>query len=170
MGPILDLTVLTCGLNLELLLRVHASDRSRLKSMKPTDLLQDTIELETAWIEEPAIYNYFLKLNQGDFIGVAQLFAEQGCLRAPFQGEICGRQAIYDYLQEEGRGMTAMPKSGAIELLQNGAMQHQLVGQVRTALFTVNVAWTIELDSAKEITSVTVKLLAELKELLGFRR
>jgi hypothetical protein len=138
--------------------------------MKPADLLQNTANLETAWLQEPVISDYFLKLNQGDFMGVAQLFAEQGCLCAPFQGEICGREAIYDYLQAEGKGMTAVPKSGSIEPLQNGGTEHQVVGQVRTALFTVNVAWTIELNAAKEIVSVTIKLLAELKELLGLRR
>jgi hypothetical protein len=136
--------------------------------MKPANLL--TITPETDWIHEPVISDYFLKLNQGDFIGVAHLFADQGCLCAPFQSGICGRDAIYDYLQAEGKGMTAVPKSGSIELLPNGGTEHHLVGQVRTRLFTVNVAWTIELNSAKEITSVTVKLLAELKELLGLRR
>jgi hypothetical protein len=138
--------------------------------MKPANLLQDTTNPETAWIHEPVISNYFLKLNQGDFTGVAQLFAERGRLFAPFQSEICGRQGIYDYLQAEGQGMTAVPKSGSIELLPNGGTEHHLVGQVRTRLFTVNVAWTIELNPVKEITSVTVKLLAELKELLELCR
>jgi hypothetical protein len=138
--------------------------------MKPADLLQDKISPETDWIQEPAISNYFLKLNQGDFNGVAQLFAEQGCLYAPFEGEICGREAIYDYLQAEGQGITAVPKSGLIKPLQNGSTEHQLAGQVRTHLFTVNVAWTIELNSGKEITSIRVKLMADLKELLGLRR
>jgi hypothetical protein len=138
--------------------------------MKPANLHPDTTDLETAWIHEPVISNYFLKLNQGDFIGVAQLFADEGCLCAPFQNEICGQEAICDYLQAEGLGMTAVPKSGSIELLPNGGTEHQLAGQVRTRLFAVNVAWTIKLNSAKQITSVTVKLLAELQELLGFRR
>jgi hypothetical protein len=138
--------------------------------MKPADLLQATTNPEMAWLQEPAISNYFLKLNQGDFIGVAQLFTEQGSLCAPFQSEICGREAIYNYLQAEGKGMIAVPKSGSMEPLQNGGIAHQVVGQVRTSLFTVNVAWTIELNSAKEIVSVTVKLLAEFKELLGLRR
>jgi hypothetical protein len=146
------------------------SDRPHPNPMKPADLLQDTINPAMDWIQEPVISNYFLKLNQGDFIGVAQLFADQGCLCAPFQNKICGQEAIYDYLKAEGLRMTAVPKSGSIEPLPNGGTQHQLAGQVRTSLFTVNVAWTIELNPAKEITSATVKLMAELQELLGFRR
>ncbi|NJM47602.1 MAG: nuclear transport factor 2 family protein [Alkalinema sp. RU_4_3] len=138
--------------------------------MNPPNFHLETTDLETAWIHEPVISNYFLKLNQGDFSAVAQLFADQGCLCPPFQAEICGRQAIYDYLLAEGQGMTAIPKSGSIELLQDGGTTHQLAGQARTALFTVNVAWRIDLNPAKQITSVTVKLLAELPELLGFRR
>jgi hypothetical protein len=138
--------------------------------MKPAILHQNTTDFETDWIHEPVIKNYFLKLNQGDFIGVAQLFADHGCLCAPFQREICGQEAIYDYLQVEGPGMTAVPKSGSIELLQTGGTEHQLAGLVHTRLFTVNVAWTIELNAAKEIISVTVRLLAELKDLIGLHR
>jgi hypothetical protein len=147
------------------------SDRApRQIPMEPANLLQDATNPETAWTQEPVVSDYFLKLNQGDFSSVAQLFAEQGCMCAPFQSEICGREAIYDYLCAEGQGMIAIPKSGTIEPLQNDGTKHQLAGQVRTPLFTINVAWTIELNSAKEITSVTIKLLAELQELLGLRR
>jgi hypothetical protein len=138
--------------------------------MKPANLHPDPTDLETAWIHEPVISNYFLKLNQADFVAVAQLFADEGCLCAPFQNEICGPDAIYDYLQAEGLRMTAVPESGSIELLPDGGTEYQLAGQVRTHLFSVNVAWSIKLNSAKEITFVTVKLMAELQELLGFRR
>ena len=43
-------------------------------------------------------------------------------------------------------------------------------GQVQTSLFKVNVAWKFILNSAKEIVSVKVKLLASLAELVKLRR
>jgi hypothetical protein len=128
------------------------------------------IDTKPTWTQEPVIQDYFVKLNQGNFTGVSQLFAEQGCLDAPFQNRICGRQAIYDYLQIESRRMTAIPNRGAIELQSDGSSKHRLTGQVRMPMFTVNVGWTIELNATKKITSVSVKLLAELQELLGLRR
>jgi hypothetical protein len=131
--------------------------------------MQNMIDVRTAWTQEPVVQAYFLKLNQGNFTGVSQLFAERGSLDAPFQSRIYGRQAIYDYLQVEARKMMAVPQDGAIELQSDGSSKHRLTGQVQMPLFTINVSWTIELNPTKEITSVSVKLLAELPELLGLR-
>ena len=39
-------------------------------------------------------------------------------------------------------------------------------GWVRTPMFKVNVAWTISLNEAEEIERVSIKLLADLKDLL----
>ncbi len=128
------------------------------------------IDVKPMWTQEPIIHDYFAELNQGNFTGVSQLFAEQGCLDAPFQNRICGRQAIYDYLQVEARRMIAIPESGTVESRSDGSSKHRLSGQVCMPMFTVNVGWTIELNATKEITSVSVKLLAELQERLGLRR
>jgi hypothetical protein len=127
------------------------------------------IDMKMAWIQEPIVYDYFLKLNQGDFSGVCQLFTAQGCLHAPFKSAICGRTAIYEYLQTEAREVTAVPQSGSVEARPDGGSRYQLKGQVHTPVFTVNVGWTIDLDATKAIVSVTVTLLAELQELLGLR-
>jgi hypothetical protein len=131
--------------------------------------MQNATDVRTTWTQEPVIQDYFAKLNQGNFTGVSQLFAERGSLDAPFQSRICGREAIDDYLQVEARKMTAIPQHGAIEWQPDGSSKHQLIGQVRMAVFTVNVGWTIELNADKEITSVSIKLLAELQELLRMR-
>jgi hypothetical protein len=127
------------------------------------------IDIKMAWIQEPVVYDYFLKLNQGDFSGVCRLFTEQGCLHAPFKSGICGRKAIYAYLQSEAREMTAVPQSDSVELRSDGSSKYYLKGQVHTQLFAANVGWTIELNATKEIVSVTVTLLAELRELFGLR-
>lgn len=131
---------------------------------------KNMVDIKNIWIQEPVIYDYFLKFNQGDFQGVSHLFEKYGSLDAPFQHRLYGRTAIYDYLQKEAKGMKALPQSGTIETLTQESIQYQLQGQVQTSLFTINVSWTIELNKFKEITSVTVKLLAELHELFNLRQ
>ncbi len=41
-------------------------------------------------IEEPVITNYFLTINQENFLETAALFAENGELKAPFEQPITG--------------------------------------------------------------------------------
>ncbi|MGI0493761.1 nuclear transport factor 2 family protein [Alkalinema pantanalense CENA528] len=129
-----------------------------------------TIDLKITGIQEPVIYSYFNRLNQGDFQGVSELFAPDGCLYAPFESGICGREAIEQYLEAEAQGMTAFPRSGILETSPDNDPRYKLMGIVKTSFFTVNVGWTIEINPEKQITSVTVKLLAELQELLGLQR
>jgi hypothetical protein len=133
-------------------------------------LHKNTINIDPAWTQEPVIRDYFLRLNQGDFSGVSQLFSEYGCLHSPFQSKVCGRDSICNYLQAEAREMTAVLHTGSTEARSGGITEYELNGQVHTKLFTVNVSWTIELNADKEILAVTVKLLAQLQELLGFRQ
>jgi hypothetical protein len=140
-----------------------------LKSMNDLSFYSKMLDIGTTWIQEAVIYDYFLKLNQGDFSGVCQLFTEGGCLYAPLKGGICGRKAIYDYLQLEAREMIAVPQSGFVESSPDGCSKYHLRGKVQTRLFTVNVGWTIELNDKKEIVTVIVTLLAELQELFGLQ-
>lgn len=139
--------------------------------MKSSSLSPDnTIDLDIAGIQEPVVYSYFNRLNSSNFQGVSELFAPDGCLYAPFESGICGREAIEQYLEAEAQGMTALPRSGILETSPNSNPRYTLMGVVKTSFFTVNVGWTIELNSEKQIASVTVKLLAELQELLGLQR
>ena len=140
-----------------------------------------TIDLDTSLnidgIYENTIYKYFMRLNNGEFMETAQLFAEQGCLNPPFEKSIAGREAIARYLEKEAKGMNfcpergeILPKAGVSALLENSERtQYQIQGKVKTNFFTVNVSWSIELNAANEIMTVDVKLLASINELLSFR-
>ncbi|WP_373546196.1 nuclear transport factor 2 family protein [Chamaesiphon sp.] len=140
-----------------------------------------TIDLDTSLdidgIYENTIYQYFIRLNNGEFMETAQLFAEQGCLNPPFENSIAGREAIARYLEKEAKGMNFCPergetltKVGLVAPLKNSdRTQYQIQGKVKTNFFTVNVSWSIELNAAKEIMAVDVKLLASINELLSFR-
>ncbi len=140
-----------------------------------------TIDLDTSididGIYENTISKYFIRLNNGEFIETAQLFAEQGCLNPPFEKSIVGREAIARYLEKEAKGMNfcpergeILPKVGGAALLENSdRTQYQLQGKVKTNFFTVNVSWSIELNANNEIMAVDVKLLASINELLSFR-
>ena len=121
-------------------------------------------------VQEPVIYNYFQRLNAGDFVGVAQLFSPQGCLYAPFAKGVCGREAILHYLQAEAIDLKALPKSGQTQTDLDGITTYQITGQVQTNYFTVNVAWSIQLDESSAIVLIDIKLLAELQDLLGLKR
>jgi Nuclear transport factor 2 (NTF2) domain len=121
-------------------------------------------------IDEPVIDRYFSSLNAHNFEEVAQLFSLQGCLYPPFERGICGREAIYQYLQAEGGGIEAFPQSVTIQ--SHPAEQtfiYQIVGYVKTSFFTVNVSWSMQLNSTREILSVEVKLLASLEDLLKLK-
>jgi hypothetical protein len=120
-------------------------------------------------IIEPHIYEYYLRLNSSDPHGVAQLFSEDGLLQPPFEKAICGRKAIAQYLETEAKAIEAWPKLGKVESLDDGSSVYQIRGHVKTSCFTVNVGWEIQLNAAKEIKFVGVKLLAELQDLLALK-
>ncbi len=124
------------------------------------------INLES--IPEATIIQYFRTLNNSEFMTTAQLFAEQGRLNPPFDKTVQGRNEIAQYLEKEAKGMRFCPESG--EMLSSNSIetQDQIQGKVQIKLFTVNVTWLIQLNSAKEITMVEVKLLASLNDLLKF--
>ena len=140
-----------------------------------------TIDLDTSLdlegIYENTIHQYFLRLNNGEFIDTAQLFTEQGCLNPPFEKSIVGREAIARYLEKEAKGMNFCPERGEIltkvgvadPLDRSDRTQYHIQGKVKTSFFTVDVSWSIELNAAKEIMAVDVKLLASINELLSFR-
>ena len=140
-----------------------------------------TIDLDTSLnidgIDENTIYQYFIRLNNSEFIETAQLFSEQGCLNPPFEKSIVGREAIARYLEKEAKGMNVCPEHGAIlatvgvaDSLENSdRTQYHIQGKVKTNFFTVNVSWSIELNANKQIIAVDVKLLASINELLSFR-
>jgi hypothetical protein len=129
-------------------------------------------------LKEPIIDEYFTRLNQSDFAGVSELFAESGYLHPPFDRQICGREAIERYLQAEAIGIEAVPQFVTIATERDEGTIYQISGRVKTSLFTVNVSWTIlvtrgyanELNVDRQIAGVTIKLLAELQELLGLDR
>lgn len=140
-----------------------------------------TIDLDTSLdidgIYENTIHEYFMRLNNGEFMETAQLFAEQGCLNPPFEKSIVGKEAIARYLEKEAKGMNFCPERGEIltkvgvadPLKHSDRTQYHIQGKVKTNFFTVNVSWSIELNAIKEIMAVDVKLLASIDELLSFR-
>jgi hypothetical protein len=122
-----------------------------------------------------AIIRYFESFNDEDFVTTASLFLPQGKLYAPFAELITGQEAIQNYLETEAQGMKLKPNTAQIKILENGQQVVQVLGNVQTALFSVNVGWQFlltELTEQGEIEAVTIKLLAsaqELLELRGFR-
>lgn len=121
-------------------------------------------------IQEPIIYNYFSSLNEGDFEGVSELFAPDGCLHPPFDKVIVGREAICTYLRAESIGVEAFPEAGKILPAPTGKTTYQIAGSVKLSLLTIPVAWSIDLDRHGEIAAVGVKLLAALQDLLPLKR
>lgn len=112
---------------------------------------------------------YFQTLNDGDFQATIQLFEPTGALKAPFESEIVGRDAIANYLEQEAKNLQLIPLKKAIEPLETGEIRCRVGGKVNTPLFSVNVAWNFVLNSAHEIRSVEVKLLAALEDLLNMK-
>lgn len=125
--------------------------------------------LEIAGISVPSILQYFEALNAGEFQRVSCLFAIDGALQPPFDEPAVGREAIAAYLDKEARGFVLKPQSGVVQALDNGCTEVEIVGQVQTPWFSVNVRWTFILSPDQEIFLVKVKLLASLKELLPLR-
>jgi hypothetical protein len=129
--------------------------------------LHDPDWLEAAKINQPTIAKYFLDLNNGNYAEVAKLFSERGCLYPPFGKLVCGQSAITHYLETEAKGMMTCPESIATlsEDLENPS--YEVNGKVKTSFFTVNLSWTISLNSEQKILSIKVKLLDQLQDLLA---
>ena len=122
------------------------------------------IDLDIQGIDEPVIYTYFERLNNGKFIATSKLFAEQGCLNPPFDNQIQGRGAIAQYLEKEAKGIRFCPEYGEVIAIDSNRTQYQIQGKVEINWFTVNISWSIDLNAAKEIMLVEVKLLTSLED------
>jgi hypothetical protein len=133
------------------------------------NLLAERALLDINNVYETVVDEYFLRLNDGNFVAVAKLFSVKGLLCPPFRKEICGRAAIARYLQTEAKGMESFPRSGIVRNASNGDAIYQIEGCVETSFFTVNVSWSIHLNAQKEITLLEVKLLNKLEDLVAFR-
>lgn len=120
-------------------------------------------------ISESAIQSYFERLNAGDYTAAADLFAEEGVLRPPFDDPLTGREAIAHYLATEARGMKCHPLKATYGVLETGDREFTITGKVQMPLFGVNVAWNFILNSRSQILSVQIKLLAALEELLKLK-
>ncbi len=129
-----------------------------------------SIKVNIHGIHEPVICEYFDRLNNGEFMATANLFAEQGCLNPPFDKQLQGRDAIAQYLKEEAEGIRFFPENGKILISDSSHTQYQIEGKVELNWFTVNISWLIELNATQEITLIEVKLLADLEDLLSFSR
>jgi hypothetical protein len=122
-----------------------------------------------AGIGAPYIYAYFMQLNHGDFRGTASLFTPAGILQPPFEPMIQGRAAIAAYLEKEAKGMQFYPEWGE-KLANDGEhTKFQINGRVQTALFIVGVKWLMQVNLAKEIVAVEIKLTDSLNDLLNFQ-
>ncbi|MGD1918161.1 MAG: nuclear transport factor 2 family protein [Pleurocapsa sp.] len=121
-------------------------------------------------IEEPVITNYFLTINQENFLETAALFAENGELKAPFEQPITCRKAIASYLTKEAKGMQLLPQQATSEINKNNFKQIKVTGKVKTSLFRVNVAWHFCINQDGEIITVIIKLIASPQELLGLKQ
>jgi hypothetical protein len=127
-------------------------------------------KIDIQGIHESVIYEYFERLNNGEFTATAELFAEQGCLNPPFDNQVQGRDAIAQYLEEQAKGIIFAPEDGEILISDSNHTQYQIQGKVEMNWFTVNISWSMQLNAAKEIMTVDVKLLASLDDLLSFSR
>lgn len=129
-----------------------------------------SIKIDIQGIYEPVICEYFERLNNGEFMETAELFTEEGCLNPPFDKQLQGRDAIAQYLKEQAEEIRFFPADGKILFSDSNHTQYQIQGKVELNWFTVNISWLIELNTAKEILLVEVKLLADLDDLLSFSR
>ena len=127
-------------------------------------------------IHQQIINSYFSHLNDRNFEKVANLFSSQGYLYPPFEKRICGRAAIRRYLEVEAKEIQTFPQSINVQPNpigyisdEDSQITYQVAGHVKTSFFTVNVGWSIQLNSKQEIVSVEVNLLADLQELLGLK-
>ena len=120
-------------------------------------------------VSASSILGYFETFNEGDFATTASLFIANGKLYAPFEDVITGQEAIQNYLETEAKGMILKPSKANSEFLDNGQQLVQVLGIVKTSLFSVNVGWQFLLNNQGEIEELMIKLLASAQELLGLR-
>ncbi|MDY6939955.1 MAG: nuclear transport factor 2 family protein [Cyanobacteriota bacterium] len=119
---------------------------------------------------DPIVRSYFDRLNSGNFRAVAQLFAERGTFRPPFEDAIVGCDAICTYLRSEADGVRAVPHQESGQQLPNGDRTVRVVGEVQTLLFSVNTSWKFTLNSSSEILDVTIELLASPQDLFNLQQ
>ncbi len=128
---------------------------------------QIIVMLITPNLQKPArnlILKYFESLNAGLFDSVSELFVDDGYLYPPFDRAIQGRKQIRDYLEKEFKNFCARPQ----EILeQSDQLEYLVYGEVETSLFSVKVSWVFKLNSQNKFKSVSIKLLASLKELIN---
>lgn len=123
-------------------------------------------------LQESIITSYFTTINQEKFSETAALFVEDGELIAPFEEPIRGKSAIASYLLKQAKGMHLYPQEVAEQGLnqdEENLKQFRVIGKVKTALFSVRVAWNFSLNLNHQITKVKVKLLASPQELLNLQ-
>lgn len=121
-------------------------------------------------LKNPQVVSYFETFNAAQFQETAALFAPEGQLLPPFETALIGQAAIAEYLEAEAKGMKAIPQEAIEEELPSGDTQIRVLGQVQTALFSVNVRWEFVLNSQAKILTVKLKLLAALRDLLSLKR
>ena len=136
--------------------------------MKTISSIDTATFIDIHGIYEPTIYEYFARLNNGEFIRAAELFAPQGQLDPPFGNPIEGRDAIAQYLEEEAKGIKFYPEEGKLLMSLNNYTKYQIQGKVEINWVAVNVSWSIQLNAEKGIMAIEVKLLASLNDLLIF--
>ncbi|SRR5579883_3509311 len=127
-------------------------------------------EFKIAGITEPTILHYFITLNAGEFEKTAALFAVDGVLRPPFEGDIVGQNAITQYLQQEAQNIKAEAHKSIIETLGPEQIQVQVIGKAQTSWCAVNVHWQFILNQQGQILYTKIKLIASPQELLSLRR
>ena len=125
---------------------------------------------ETLTLKESVVANYFSSINQEEFEQTADLFSKDGTLLAPFEKPIVGREAIANYLAKEAKGMKLIPKEEIREATPDEFTKIQIVGKVKTSLFSVNVTWYFSLNQAQQISVAKIKLIASPQELLGLQK
>lgn len=121
-------------------------------------------------ITQAPILQYFATLNAGEFTATAALFADDGAMYPPFESAIVGPDAIATYLQQEALGITASPRQGLEETLEDGQIQVQVSGKAQTSWCGVNVLWLFTLNQQRQITYTQIKLLASPQELMALRQ
>ena len=142
--------------------------------MKNLPSIDQNILIPIENIGEPTIHKYFARLNSNNFTEAAELFAEEGYLKPPFEKLIKGKKKIADYFQREATSITCYPENGQLGSHSKDVTQqviykeYQIQGKVQIGLFTVNVQWLIQLNHANKFMAVEVKLLTALDELLKF--
>lgn len=136
--------------------------------MTTTSSTNDQTLVNIRGISDPTIHDYFTKLNNKQFIAVAELFSEQGTLIPPFEKNIQGKGNILEYLEKEAKGIKSYPEQG--EITQNSSLtEYQIQGTVEISQFVFNTEWFIQLNSDQKIIIMEVKLAASLESLLDFK-